>query len=130
MYLRLLVSSDWRRTKLFDIPQSTRACSNMPFATSSFVLMSGTSLPDAVTHNYCVLGAILVKRSTNSLDVAGSVECSHLLTLTVFWSSITVLRFRNSVRPTPRTLLRRLTVTVSCGTWYRVRGTAFVCIMP
>ena len=41
-----------------------------------------------------------------------------------------VLRFRNSVIPAPRTLLSCLTVTVSCGTWYRVRGTAFVCIMP
>ena len=35
--------------------------------------MRKTSLPDGVTHNDCVLGAVLVKRPANSLDVAGSV---------------------------------------------------------
>ena len=48
----------------------------MSFATSSFKVMGETSLPDAVTHNDCVLGAILVKRPANLLDVAGSVGCS------------------------------------------------------
>ena len=76
MYLILLLSSDWRRTKLFDAPQSTRARSDMSFATSRFKVMRETSLPNAVTHNDCVLVAILVKRPANSLGVAGSVGCS------------------------------------------------------
>ena len=46
-----------------------------------------------------------------------------------FLLSVTLLRFRNSVGPTSWTLLGRLTVTVPCGTWYRVRGTLFVCII-
>ena len=71
MYLILLLSSDWRRTNLFDAPQSTRARSDMSFATSSFKVMRETSLPDTVTHNDCVLGEILVKKPENSLDVAG-----------------------------------------------------------
>ena len=75
-------------------------------------------------------GAILVKRPANSVDVAGSADDLHLLTPTVIRSSVTILRLRNNVGPTPWTLLGRLTVTVSCGTWYRVRGIASVYIMP
>ena len=74
MYLSLLLPSDWRCAKFSDAPQSTRALSDM--STSSFKVMRETSLPDAVTQNDCVLGAILVKRPLNSLDVAGSVGCS------------------------------------------------------
>ena len=60
----------------FDALQSTRARSDISFATSSFKVKIETSLPDAVTHNYCVLGATLVKRPANSLDIAVSVKCS------------------------------------------------------
>ena len=103
--MSLLLSSDWRRTKFFDAPESTKASSEMSFARSSFKVIRETSLPDAVTLNDCVLGAVIVKRLANSLDIAGSVGAEHLLTLTFFWWSVTVLRFRNSVGPTPRNLL-------------------------
>ena len=69
------------------------------------------------------------ERFASLLDVAESLRCSALTDSDRFWSSVTSLRFRNSVGPTPRNLLGCLTVTVSCGTWYRVCGTAFVCIM-
>ena len=71
--LSLLPSSDWRRTKLFDAPQSTRARSDKSFVASNFKMMSETSSPGAETHNDCVSGATFVKRFANSLEVAGSV---------------------------------------------------------
>ena len=69
-------SSDWRRSKLFDAPQSTSARSDVSFATSSFNVMREPSLKGAVTHNDSLLGATFVKRPANSLDVVGSVGCS------------------------------------------------------
>ena len=71
--LSLRPSSDWRRTKLFDAPQSTRARSDKSFVASNFKVMSETSSPGAETHNDCVSGATFVKRFANSLEVAGSV---------------------------------------------------------
>ena len=95
--------------------------------------MRETSLPDAVTRNDCVLGVILVKRPANSLDVAGSVGCSASTDpdrfLAVRYGVAFSQQRQTAFRPTPWTFLGRWTVNVSCGTWYRVRGTAFVCIM-
>ena len=72
-YLSLRPSSDWRRIKLFDAPQSTRALSDKSFVTFNFKVMRDTSSPGAETHNDCVSGATFVKRFANSLEVAGSV---------------------------------------------------------
>ena len=106
----------------------------MYFVTSSFNVMREISLPDAVTHNDCVLGVILVKRPANSLDVAGSVGCSASTDpdrfLAVRYGVAFSQQRQTAFRPTPWTFLGRWTVNVSCGTWYRVRGAAFVCIMP
>ena len=77
-----------------------------------------------------MLGATFVKRPANSLEVAGSVGCSAPIDPDGFWLSVTLLHFHNNVGPTPWTSLRRLAVTVPCGTWYRARGTAFICVMP
>ena len=51
IYLSLLLSSNWRCTKLFDAPQSTRARSGIFSAPSSFKVMRKTSLPEVATHN-------------------------------------------------------------------------------
>ena len=64
------------------------------------------------------------------LTLLNQYGAPHLLTLTVFWLSVTLLRFRNNVGPTPWTSLGRLAVTVSCSTWYRAGGTAFICVIP
>ena len=71
--MSLLSSSDWRRIKLFDAPQSTRARSDIPLVTLIFKVMRDSSSLSAVTHSDCVLGATFVKSPANSLDVAGSV---------------------------------------------------------
>ena len=71
--LNLSAYSDWRRTKLFDAPQSTRAQSDKSFVTFNVKVMRDTSSPGAETRRDCVSEANIVKRCANSLDVAGSV---------------------------------------------------------
>ena len=85
---------------MFDATQFTRDRSDTCFATPSLKKARETLLQDSVTHNDCVLRAILVKRPANSLDIAGSVECSaptnHDRFLTVCYD----VRSGNSVGPT------------------------------
>ena len=60
--LILRPSYDWRRTKLFDASQSTRARSDKSFVTSNLNVMSDTSSPGAETRIDCVSFAIFVKK--------------------------------------------------------------------
>ena len=105
MHFRLLSSSYWHRIKLFSALKSTRTRSDISCTTSSFKVMRETSLADAVTHSDCVMGATLVKRPANSLDVAGSVGCSASTDPDHFDYPLRCCIFRNSVGPTIWTLL-------------------------
>ena len=87
MDLCLRPSNDWRRAKLFRRPQSTRARSHKSLATCDFKVMSDISSPGAETHSNCVSGETLVNRFANSLDVAGLVKRSTLLTPSIFYGT-------------------------------------------
>ena len=72
-YLSRLSSSDWRRIKLFDAPQITKARSDIPLVASIFKVMRETSSLGAVTYSDCVLGPTFFRSPANYLDIAGSV---------------------------------------------------------
>ena len=74
--LSLRPSSDWRRTKLLDASQSSRARSDKFFFTCNFKVISDISSPGAETHNKGVSGATFVNRFANSLAVSISVKRS------------------------------------------------------
>ena len=59
----------------------------MSFVTFNFKVMSDISSPGAETHSNCVSGETLVNRFANSLDVAGLVKRSTLLTPSIFYGT-------------------------------------------
>ena len=109
-YLSRLSSSDWRRRKLFDAPQSTRARSDISLVASIFKVMSDNSSLGAVAHSDCVFGATFVNSSASSLNVAGSVGRSAPT------DPIHFLKMRHAVAVLQRPRIRALSPSLAnCG---------------